>query len=135
MLFFRSHSKRKINGYKYIPCLFESVGKVIVRDDQEKGKIFDDEFWIVKEGPGIVLIQNSLVTKYAGLGSFTEYPAGEKEGTPGIWLDTNERTIYINEKAEEEYTNIKFPTLKGYTVEATYSGRYDIVVCLAKRNY
>lgn len=134
---YKSIASQVINGYGYVPVHLVKQGCISVRPDGKDDTIYDDEFWIVKEAKDIVIIETSLVSKYSEVCATSSgtYCGGKCISGPSIWLDKNERTIYLDEQHKDDgWTSLVFPTLIGYSIRGTDFGRYSLTITFIKED-
>jgi len=85
--------------------------------------------YVYRIGRNIVALEIDLKSKYCEVSiSFKD-----SDGTCGLYITTNERSIHLNKKvSREEPTVLEFPDFIGWDVFAYGIGRYTLSVCLVK---
>lgn len=90
------------------------------------------EAGIVAESATVVALELGFDSKYAEIDGLMSDNDSEHPGNPlpGIMVSANERTLDTNHDKKDQWTFIRFPAYRGWSVFATYCGRYTAHVVL-----
>lgn len=105
-------------------------GNVIRCAIKHKGAPIINEGYVREIGKNIVALEIDLKSKYCEVScSF-----GGSDGTCGVYVNANERSLYLNEKVkQDEPTAIEFTDFVGWDVFACDIARYTLSVCLIRK--
>lgn len=87
---------------------------------------------IVAESDTVVALELGFDSKYADIDGLMSDNDPEHPGKPlpGIMVGANERTLDTNVDKKDQWTFIRFLEYRGWSVFATYCGRYTAHVVL-----
>ena len=86
--------------------------------------------YVRETGENIVALEIDLKSKYCEIScSF-----GGSDGTCGVWIEANERSLNLNKEVKRGApTIIEFTDFSGWEVFAGNIGRYTLSVCLIRK--
>lgn len=105
-------------------------GDVIRCTIKHKGAPIVNGGYVQEICKNIVALEIDLASKYCEVScSFSSY-----DGTCGVYIDANERSLHLNEKVErDEMTVVEFTDFVGWDVFAWAIARYTLSVCLIRK--
>ena len=121
-------TKKKVSNEAPNPALRK--GAVIRCAVKHKGAPIINGGYVHEIGKNIVALEIDLKSKYCEVScSF-----GGSDGTCGVYINANERSLHLNEKVNrDEPTVIEFTDFVGWDVFACGIGRYTLRVCLTRK--
>lgn len=94
-----------------------------------KGKVKIDYAYVYKSAPNILLIVIEMASKYAKLAGQSYECDGDHYGIPGVYLTTDEDTLYIDKRYKYD-TEVQFPTLDGWSIWSADASKYSCYITL-----
>lgn len=118
----------KISTEAPIPALRK--GAVIRCAIKHQGAPIINDGYVREIGKNIVALEIDLRSKYCEV----SFSFGGSDGTCGMYVNANERSLHLNEKVKrDEPTEIEFTDFVGWDVFACGIGRYTLSVCLIRK--
>jgi hypothetical protein len=105
-------------------------GKPLPFEIDIKGKPkFSDNFGFIREaGKNILAVEIDLESKYCDIIGF-----GSSDDVPTIYITTTDRSLHLNEKEENDTTNISFKVLNGWSIFSSELLKYTLSICFIKK--
>jgi len=92
------------------------------------GEIIVNHGVYFKKTPEIILVHIDMSSKYVICDS-----SGSDDEVPLIFLDADKNTLHTDKKYKGEFTQVKFPEMKGWNIFSYNScGRYSIAITFVK---